>query len=141
MNSLIDQLPATRLFRVRPPFFVVANPAAVSITVTAATTGAPANLQYPTPPTFVVNTKITLLTPTVVGTVKSYSVSPALPAGLSLSTTTGVISGTPTSVAVKANYTVKASNAAGSTTANSSVSRKRPRLWERAFKLIDRAPT
>ncbi len=68
-------------------------------------------------PTFVVDTAITLLTPTVVGTVASYSVSPALPAGLSLSTTSGVISGTPTNVADKDTYTVKASNAAGSTTA------------------------
>jgi N-acetylneuraminic acid mutarotase len=78
---------------------------------------APSDLKYPAAPTFVINTAITPLTPTVVGTVTSYSVSPALPAGLSLNATTGVISGTPTSAAAKANYTVKASNSAGSTTA------------------------
>ena len=77
----------------------------------------PSDLQYPAAPAFVVDTAIAELTPTVVGEVTSYSVSPALPARLSLNTTTGVISGTPISVAAKADYTVKATNAAGSTTA------------------------
>jgi gliding motility-associated-like protein len=44
--------------------------------------------------------------------VASYSVSPNLPAGLSLNTTTGVISGTPTVAATSATYTVRASSAA-----------------------------
>ena len=51
----------------------------------------------------------------------SYSVSPALPAGLSLSTSTGIISGTPTAVTATASYTVTASNSAGSTTATLSI--------------------
>ena len=50
------------------------------------------------------------------GTVTSYSVSPALPAGLGLNTTTGVISGTPTAITATASYTVTASNTGGSTT-------------------------
>lgn len=50
------------------------------------------------------------------GAVTSYSISPALPAGLSLSAGTGVISGTPTAVTAKTSYTVTASNSAGSTT-------------------------
>jgi hypothetical protein len=91
--------------------------ATLSIEVVAASIGAPSGLKYPTPPAFVVNTKITPLTPKVVGAVTSYGVSPALPKGLTLDVTSGVISGAPTSVATKANYTVKASNAAGSTTA------------------------
>ncbi len=44
------------------------------------------------------------------GTPLSYSVSPALPAGLSLDTATGVISGTPTAITAAANYTVTAVN-------------------------------
>jgi hypothetical protein len=44
-------------------------------------------------------------------------VAPPLPAGLTLNTQSGVISGTPTAVAAMANYTVTASNSAGSTSA------------------------
>jgi len=47
------------------------------------------------------------------GAATSYTVAPALPAGLSLNTTTGVISGTPTAVAALAVYTVTASNTGG----------------------------
>jgi hypothetical protein len=79
-------------------------------------TVAPTALQYPTPLALIINTAITPLTPTVAGEVTSYSVTPALPAGLSFDTASGVISGTPTSVTAQANYTVKANNAAGSTT-------------------------
>jgi hypothetical protein len=61
-------------------------------------------------------TAITPLSPKVTGTVASYSVGPALPAGLSLSTTSGTISGTPTATAAQATYTIKATNATGSTT-------------------------
>lgn len=55
------------------------------------------------------------------GAVVSYSVSPSLPAGLSLSTSTGVISGTPIAVAASASYTVTATNSGGSTTASLSL--------------------
>lgn len=48
------------------------------------------------------------------GPVSSWSVSPALPAGLNLSQTTGTIAGTPLTVTRSATYTVTASNAAGS---------------------------
>jgi hypothetical protein len=67
-------------------------------------------------------TPITAIAPTSSGgAVTSYSVSPALPAGLNLSATTGIISGTPTAVTAKANYTVMTSNSAGSTTASLSI--------------------
>ncbi len=46
----------------------------------------------------------------------SYTVAPALPAGLSLDTTTGVISGTPSAVTAQATYTVTGSNAGGNST-------------------------
>ena len=51
------------------------------------------------------------------GAVTSYSISPDLPAGLSLNSRTGIVSGTPTTVTAKASYTVTASNLSGSTTA------------------------
>ncbi len=47
------------------------------------------------------------------GTVASYSIEPALPAGLTLDTTTGTISGTPTAVAEAVTYTITATNSAG----------------------------
>ena len=55
--------------------------------------------------------------PTVTGTVTAWSVTPALPAGLSLNTSTGIISGTPTTVQSAVSYTITASNSIGSTTA------------------------
>lgn len=78
----------------------------------------PAKVVYPqTTITAAVGQAITADTPTVTGTVTSYAVSPALPAGLSLNTSTGAISGTPTAVAAQATYTITASNSAGSTSA------------------------
>jgi hypothetical protein len=76
----------------------------------------PSNLQYAAPPPFTIKRAIAPLKPTVVGSVTSYSVSPALPAALSLDSSSGVISGTPTSVTAKMNYTVTAANSDGSTT-------------------------
>ncbi len=63
-----------------------------------------------------VGTAIAALTPSVSGTVTSYSVSPSLPAGLTLNTTTGVISGTPTVAAPNTSYVVQAINSSGSAT-------------------------
>ncbi|MGF6300437.1 MULTISPECIES: Ig domain-containing protein [Paraburkholderia] len=50
------------------------------------------------------------------GTITHYSVSPPLPAGLSLNPQTGAITGTPTTVSNATVYTVTGTNAAGSTT-------------------------
>lgn len=77
---------------------------------------APSALSYTSPVTATQGTAMTSLTPTVTGTVTGYSVSPALPAGLSLNTTSGAVSGTPTAIAAQATYTVTATNATGSTT-------------------------
>jgi hypothetical protein len=78
----------------------------------------PSALSYtPSSASGTVGTPISSLTPTVTGTVTSYSVSPALPLGLSLDESSGVISGTPTAVSASASYTVTATNGTGSTTA------------------------
>ncbi len=76
----------------------------------------PSSLSYPSPQTDVVGTATAVLTPSVTGTVIRYSVSPALPAGLTLNASTGHVSGTPSAPAHQANYTVTAQNKAGSTT-------------------------
>ena len=81
---------------------------------------APSALTYsPTSFTLTKGTAMTTVTPTTSGgPVTSWSVSPSLPAGLSLDSSTGAISGTPTAVTSSATYTVTASNTGGSTTAD-----------------------
>lgn len=78
---------------------------------------APTALNYPPAPPFVVNQSIAVLTPHITGTDVTYSVTPALPAGLSLNPATGTISGTPSTAAPIGAYTVTAMNSAGNTTA------------------------
>jgi hypothetical protein len=77
---------------------------------------APSGLSYPAPPTYVVAQPIPNLSPTVNGTVASYSVAPTLPVGLSLNAATGQITGTPTAPSAQSTYTVTAINSSGSTT-------------------------
>ena len=75
---------------------------------------APSALSYTSPNVFTLGNTIADLTPVVIGTVLSYSISPILPDGLSFNTSTGVISGTPTALATTATYTVTAFNSGGS---------------------------
>ena len=79
-----------------------------------------ASVSYPGAITATVGTPITSLTPTVRRTgTAAFSVSPALPAGLSLDAATGVISGTPTAAAT-ATSTVTMTDLSG--TASTTVS-------------------
>jgi hypothetical protein len=61
---------------------------------------------------------IAVNTPSVTGTVTSYSISPNFTTntGLTFNTSTGVISGKPTTTSAETSYTVTASNAGGSAT-------------------------
>ena len=64
-------------------------------------------------PVYTVNhVDISPLAPTIIGIVESYSVSPSLPAGLTLDTSTGIISGKPTEIKSQATYTVTATGPA-----------------------------
>lgn len=84
--------------------------------------GAPANLAYASPnPIYRQGHSIAPNTPTVDGTVTQWSVSPALPAGLTLDPATGVIDGRPQALARPNGYTITASNANGSTSTNLSI--------------------
>ena len=95
------------------------NSATLSITVNDE---AP-NIGYGGPYTFTKNTAISTITPTNTGgAATSWSItSGSLPAGLSLSSATGTISGTPTGVYSTASITIEASNAAGSNSATLSI--------------------
>jgi hypothetical protein len=77
---------------------------------------APSSLSYNNvQQVFFKNDPIVNLIPTISGgAVSSYSISPALPTGLSINVATGVISGTPTVAAAMTTYTVTATNASGS---------------------------
>ena len=69
-------------------------------------------LTYTTPDVFPVGTAITPLSPVNTGsTPVNYAIAPALPAGLSFNTSTGVISGTPTATSAATIYTVIATDA------------------------------
>ena len=80
---------------------------------------APTDFAYAVSPA--VYTAGTAITPNVPrssgGTPTAYSVSPALPAGLGISGTTGIVSGTPTAVTPIAAYVVTARNSGGTATA------------------------
>jgi len=78
----------------------------------------PSGLSYTTPASYPTGYAITPNKPTVGGgPVTTWSVSPALPAGLMLDTGNGEIKGTPAAETTARDYTVTAGNAAGSTSA------------------------
>ena len=67
---------------------------------------------------YIVNAPITENDPSNAGgVVTSYSINPALPAGLSISTSSGSISGTPTALSPQTKYIVTATNSGGNATA------------------------
>ena len=79
---------------------------------------APSNLTYPLESaSYHVSEAILENKPTHSGSSSNFSVTPDLPTGLTLNTSSGAISGTPTAPQPATGYTVKASNHAGSTTA------------------------
>jgi hypothetical protein len=84
---------------------------------------APTNLSYGNLPNLILSAAMTPVTPTNNGgIVSSFSVTPALPAGLSLNAVTGVLSGTPSVLLSRTNYYVTGKNSLGSTSAVLSLS-------------------
>jgi putative Ig domain-containing protein len=75
----------------------------------------PSHLSYANPVEGTVGAALTPLTPRIAGTVEHYSVSPALPAGVVLDSTSGLITGTPSVARTLAPYTITASSQAGNT--------------------------
>jgi hypothetical protein len=75
----------------------------------------PSHLSYPSPAKGTVGAALTPLSPRITGTVEHYSVAPALPAGVLLDSTSGLITGTPKVARRLAAYTITASSQAGNT--------------------------
>ena len=75
----------------------------------------PSHLSYPSPVKSTVGAALTPLSPRIAGTVEHYAVTPALPPGVVLDNTSGIITGTPSVARVLAPYTITASSLAGST--------------------------
>ena len=93
------------------------NPPA-SVTNTNVQTLAPPNISFAnTTYNGVINTAVSIATINIGGSMVTYSIAPTLPAGLSLNTATGLISGIPTGTLATTPYTVTATNAAGTDTA------------------------
>lgn len=111
--------------------------ATVQITVQAAAV-APASLSYSTPVALYVRGEAIVPNTAVLsgGTAATFSVSPALPPGLSLNTETGVIAGTPTTVQSQATYTLTASNGAGSVQAQVRIAVTSRGSWTAAAPLL-----
>jgi hypothetical protein len=87
---------------------------------------APTSVKYPGPLVFSKDSPIADVTPEVNGFATKFAISPALPAGVKIDTTTGVINGTPTVQAPKATFTVTASNKGGSITGTVDITVTRP---------------
>ncbi|MFL6600544.1 MAG: putative Ig domain-containing protein [Steroidobacteraceae bacterium] len=80
------------------------------------TIAAPSGLSYPSPTVLAAGSPAAGLNPTVTGSPTRYSISPALPPGLTIDATTGAITGTPSIGFPDSTFTVTASNGSGSTT-------------------------
>lgn len=89
--------------------------ATISIETTASSLQAPQISYSQSSYSFERDAAVTNVSPTLAGGAPTLiSISPSLPAGLSFNTSTGVISGTPTTFSTARNYIITASNGAGS---------------------------
>ncbi|WP_125226096.1 putative Ig domain-containing protein [Leptospira barantonii] len=103
-----------------PAFMLLGNPTSVTVAdLSNPSVGTPPTLTYAVNSfQFVKNSSISVIQPNVSGAVTSFSVSPALPSGLSIDSTTGEITGIPTSKQVASSYTITASNSSGSSSSS-----------------------
>lgn len=131
LDTTIGVITGTPTVNSTPRTYTVTGTTASGCTATATATftlevfsaTAPSALSYsPFTQTVRQGTAITAMTPIISGGTPRYSISPALPAGLSINATTGIISGTLTAAQTGiVVYTVTASNSGGSTTASVSL--------------------
>jgi gliding motility-associated-like protein len=88
-----------------------------AIVVITVTDAVPTDLDYSSPNVLFKGVVLTPITPSNSGgAITSYSISPALPAGISINSTTGAITGRPTAASSQTNYTITGSNSGGTVT-------------------------
>ena len=93
--------------------------ATIAITVTDA---APTDLDYSSPIVLFKGVVLTPITPSNSGgAITSYSILPALPAGISINSTTGAITGRPTIATSSIDYTITGTNSGGTVTKTISI--------------------
>lgn len=86
-----------------------------TVSLVLSVTEPPSHFSYPNPAKGIVGASLTPLSPRIAGSVEHYSVTPALPVGVVLDSTSGVITGTPSVARALAPYTITASSLAGDT--------------------------
>jgi len=101
-----------------PQTFVVSATAAgarVTYPLVLSVTEPPHGLSYTSPVTATVGVALAPVIPSISGTADHYAVSPTLPRGILLDSSSGILSGTPTEASGLAPYTVTANSLAGNT--------------------------
>jgi hypothetical protein len=98
-------------------FVVSAAGAGIHVTyhLVLSVTEPPHGLYYTSPVTATVRVALAPLRPSISGTADHYAVSPTLPRGILLDSSSGILSGTPTEASGIAPYTVTANSLAGNT--------------------------
>jgi hypothetical protein len=118
LNGATGVISGTPVRATAPQNFAVTatNPAGQgAFTLTLSVTEPPSNLSYSSPAEGRVGTALAPLRPRHRGTIDHYAVRPALPRGLELDTSSGLITGTPRAASKLAPYTITASSLSGST--------------------------
>src|SRR6202047_1562172 len=97
-------------------YVVSATGAGVRVTfpLVLSVTEPPSGLSYVNPVSATVGVALAPLSPSITGIVDHYAVSPTLPPGMVLSSTSGILSGTPSEARHLAPYTITATSRAGS---------------------------
>jgi len=98
-------------------YVVSATGAGVRVTfpLVLSVTEPPSGLSYVNPVSATVGVALAPLSPSITGIVDHYAVSPTLPPGMVLNSTSGILSGTPSEARNLAPYTITANSLAGNT--------------------------
>jgi hypothetical protein len=118
LNRLTGIISGTPTRASRPAiFFVTAthHGGHSTFSLVLSVTEPPSHLSYSNPVKGFVGATLAPLSPSIAGSVEHYSVTPALPAGVVLDSTSGLITGTPNVARALAPYTITASSLAGNT--------------------------